>query len=657
MIAPWHGVGRDHEGESLISSADLAAGSTPLKPVMEAPNTAPTRYSVPVLPNTAPGQSFLAQVGPTSMIVTVPESLDPMVRAGASLSEMGNAGLAKLTASLAAAPSDAEGFWQVQERLQRQHVEHERRDEHELRAAKARQKEAKYERRLGHEAGAAGSSADDSPTGDFPDGARDGASVPPSPGARFTPSTSLSTSLSASLSASREGAVVRDASELFGEDSSAEEVLEEGRLGSSADGDLIEEEGALGASGFGSSRGGAGMRSTGAEMGALGSISDHVGYEHSGADVRLRSGGYGDESGRAAPVVDDDELAGLDASRADLKLAPLVASAKARLEASAAVGAVPAAVDAVPEPPEADVAMEEDGRRDEASKEVPSAMEVDSAADERAAVEDANADKLCPADVSVPLQEYVIKERKEKAPKAEKKKKEKPPVDEMTRFWTKAERDRALKAASNLGISDLERFAHALGRPAPVARSFADGLLVSLLGALEAPQAAAGALKDLPDTTLGRSFWGFEATPDMTPSPPPLPAVKAVAADEAAAGGAAAATEAAREAAAPKTTAPKTTAPTTASTTAPSLVWALLPEDVKFDEALRKGAVRTLQRLLWMRTLYELRVPAAEAAAPAVAVAPAEGTPADAADATENTETAATAGGGPRSPPRQVGSA
>ncbi|KOO33879.1 hypothetical protein Ctob_011847 [Chrysochromulina tobinii] len=253
---------------------------------------------------------------------------------------------------------------------------------------------------------------------------------------------------------------------------------------------------------------------------------------------------------------------------ADLKLAPIVASAKARLEAtsaavsaavdavSAAVDAVPAAVDAVsaavdavpkpavPEPPEADVAMEEDGRRDEASKEVPTAMEVDSAADESVAAEDANADKLCPADVSVSLQEfcaiagnkkgrakrnivlledlgvclaaiedpvgaaegkYVIKERKEKAPKAEKEKKEKPPVDEMTRPWTKAERDRALKAASNLGISDLERLAHALGRPAPVARSFADGLLVSLLGALEAPQAAAGALKELPDTTLGRS--------------------------------------------------------------------------------------------------------------------------------------------------------
>jgi hypothetical protein len=220
---------------------------------------------------------------------------------GGAVSQMGNAVLAKLTASLAAAPSDADANWQVQERLQRQHVEHERRDEHELRAATARQKEAKYKRRLGHEAGAAGSSADDSPTGDFPDGARDGASVPPSPGARFTPSTSLSASLSASLS---------------------------------------------------------------------------------GADVRLRSGGYGDESGRAAPVVDDDELAGLDASRADLKLAPLVASAKARLEASAAVGAVPAAVDAVPEPPEADVAMEEDGWRDEASKEVPSAMEVDSAADD-----------------------------------------------------------------------------------------------------------------------------------------------------------------------------------------------------------------------------------------------------------------------------------
>jgi hypothetical protein len=249
------------------------------------------------------------------------------------------------------------------------------------------------------------------------------------------------------------------------------------------------------------------------------------------------------------------------------------------------------------------------------------------------------------ARVGVPLQEYVIKERKEKAPKAEKKKKEKPPVDEMTRFWTKAERDRALKAASNLGISDLERLAHALGRPAPVARSFADGLLVSLLGALEAPQAAASALKELTDMTLRRSFWGFEATPDTTPSPPPLPAVKAVAADEAAAGEAAAATEAAREAAAPKTT-----APTTASTTAPSLVWALLPEDVKFDEALRKGAVRTLQRLLWMRTLYELRVPAAEAAAPAVAVAPAEGTPADAADATENTETAAIHGAAPPPP-------
>jgi hypothetical protein len=101
---------------------------------------------------------------------------------------------------------------------------------------------------------------------------------------------------------------------------------------------------------------------------------------------------------------------------ADLKLAPIVASAKARLEAtsaavSAAVDAVSAAVDAVPkpavpEPPEADVAMEEDGRRDEASKEVPSAMEVDSAADESVAVEDANADKLCPADVSVSLQEF-----------------------------------------------------------------------------------------------------------------------------------------------------------------------------------------------------------------------------------------------------------
>ena len=95
---------------------------------------------------------------------------------------------------------------------------------------------------------------------------------------------------------------------------------------------------------------------------------------------------------------------GLDASGADLKLAPLVA--KARLEASAAVGAVPAAVDAVPEPPEADVAMKADGRRDEASKEVPAAMEVDSAADESAAVEDANTEKLSPADVSVSLREF-----------------------------------------------------------------------------------------------------------------------------------------------------------------------------------------------------------------------------------------------------------
>jgi hypothetical protein len=74
MIAPRHGVGRDPEGEGLISSADLAAGATPLKLVIEAPNTAPARYSVPVTPNTAPGQNFLAQVGLTSRLVTAPRT-------------------------------------------------------------------------------------------------------------------------------------------------------------------------------------------------------------------------------------------------------------------------------------------------------------------------------------------------------------------------------------------------------------------------------------------------------------------------------------------------------------------------------------------------------------------------------------------------------
>jgi hypothetical protein len=57
-----------------------------------------------------------------------------------------------------------------------------------------------------------------------------------------------------------------------------------------------------------------------------------------------------------------------------------------------------------------------------------------------------------------------------------------------------------------------------------------------------------------------------------------------------------------------------------------------------------------------MRALYEHHVPAAEAAAPTVAAAPAEGTPAsadatDAADATETTETAATDGAAPPPPP------
>jgi hypothetical protein len=83
MIAPWHGVGRDHEGESLISSAnlaaDLAAGATPLKLVIEAPTTAlPTT----ALPTTAPPTTPATPSEPPTSL----ETLAPTPTAAPALS-------------------------------------------------------------------------------------------------------------------------------------------------------------------------------------------------------------------------------------------------------------------------------------------------------------------------------------------------------------------------------------------------------------------------------------------------------------------------------------------------------------------------------------------------------------------------------------------
>ena len=200
-------------------------------------------------------------------------------------------------------------------------------------------------------------------------------------------------------------------------------------------------------------------------------------------------------------------------------------------------------------------------------------------------------------------------DKPQKPPKPQKEDRE-PKAD---KGWSKADRDKAAKAVASLGAGDVPRLAALLGKSDEQVNMFVEGYLARLLAA-----ATKGAQDVLCEAALGRAFWGLAADP----------APSAEAASDGEAGGA-----------------EKEEKEEEGGT-----VWAMLPADAKFDEALKKNAASTLQRMVWMKALQELSTPAVggghaleagEATGEAAATAPSAPAAKDAAPADEDSEPAA----------------
>ena len=193
--------------------------------------------------------------------------------------------------------------------------------------------------------------------------------------------------------------------------------------------------------------------------------------------------------------------------------------------------------------------------------------------------------------------------------------------------WSKAERDRALKALQSVGASDLARLASLLGRSLEQIRPFVEELLGRLLEAGGAPGSAAS--KELSEQVLTRAFWGLPEEATCHEAPVPKMEASKMEVDDAPTSDA--------PADAPKpgasADAPDDDAPPPPSTS-------LLPADAKFDETLRKNAPGTLIRLAWMKALGELSKQDTTAAA---AVAPDAATSDAAATATGSVATGSVA--------------
>ena len=147
-----------------------------------------------------------------------------------------------------------------------------------------------------------------------------------------------------------------------------------------------------------------------------------------------------------------------------------------------------------------------------------------------------------------------------------------------------------MRAIGSIGVGDVTRLGAALGKDEEAARPFIAAVLQRLLEAVEKAPVAPSAATTLPQSALARSFWGVPPADETQPAPEtkgedPVPGDGLPPSGEA--------TEAA----------PKAEYP--------------FAMDAKFEEGLQRNAVSTLQRLLWMRALDQLRLPTGPAEADA----------------------------------------
>ena len=189
-------------------------------------------------------------------------------------------------------------------------------------------------------------------------------------------------------------------------------------------------------------------------------------------------------------------------------------------------------------------------------------------------------------------------EKPAKEPKAARE----PKAPKEPKGWSKADRDKAVKTISALGVGDVPRLARALNKSDKQVGEFVVGLLARLVGFASAPGAGV-AFKDLNEVTITRGFWGL--LPDAD-------AGGAGSGETSAEGGADGGEEGGGA---------------VAGSAEGGTVWAMLPADAKFDESLKRNAPTTLQRLAWLKALCGIATQVEASDAPQVDADPAVAAP------------------------------